>query len=226
MPVTLEKLKELRHTLESDRELIGNDERAKPFLDFQERNLQDLENGWARKNPIEALNEGLSEIEQTQIGKDSATAEDLAAIASDIRENERTLEAVPAESRNTPLFKIAEQCIALQKKNCIALADKSDLQDRILSVVESTKHLRAELNEVDRLIQANAEINLGAVAKVFEHFRASLVPALDSVLSKSLGDILTAKPEVRQLDSELEKVFPVIGDGWRNLVKPTERKQL
>lgn len=193
MPVTKQQITDLRRQLAADRELIGNDEAAKPFLDFQERNIEDLENSWAKRDPIAALDHVLSEIENGEIGSDSATAEDPAAITSDIRQNERTLEAVPAENRNTSLFKIAEQCIALQKKNCIALANKSDLQDRILGVVESTKRLRAELGEVDRLIQANSELNLGATRTVFEHFKSSLLPALDSVLSKSLGDILTAR---------------------------------
>ena len=60
-------------------------------------------------------------------------------------------------------------------------------------MVESTKHLRAELEEVDRLIQANAELNLGATRAVFEHFRDSLMPTLNLALGKSLGVILTAK---------------------------------
>jgi hypothetical protein len=192
MPVTHEQITELRAQLQRDRELIGKDEAAQPFLDFQERNIEALENKWAERDPVAALDHVLSEIENNEIGRDSATAEDLAAITLDIRENERTLEAVPVENRNTPLFKIAEQCIALQKKNCIALADKTDLQDRIFGVVESTKRLRAELEEVDRLIRANAELNLGATHAVFEHFRDSLMPALDSVLGKSLGDILSA----------------------------------
>jgi hypothetical protein len=188
----LKQLQSLREQLQRDRELIGKSEGAKPYLDFQEQNIQALENKWAERNPVAALDHVLSEIEASEIGRDSATAEDLAAITEDIRENERTLEAVPAENRNTPLFKIAEQCIALQKKNCIALADKTDLQDRILGVIESTKRLRAELEEVDRLTQANAELNLGATRTVFEHFKNSLLPALNSVLDKSLGDILSA----------------------------------
>jgi hypothetical protein len=108
MPVTKETILEMRRTLESDRELCGNDEAAKPFLDFQERNLQDLENSWAKRNPIAALDHVLSEIEADEIGRDSATGEEITELAADIRDNERTLEAVPAENRNTPLFKIAE----------------------------------------------------------------------------------------------------------------------
>jgi hypothetical protein len=192
MPVDFTQVQELRAQLQRDRELIGKSEGAQSYLDFQERNIEALENKWAERNPVAALDHVLSEIEASEIGRDSATAEDLAAITEDIRDNERTLEAVPAENRNTPLFKIAEQCIALQKRNCIALADKTDLQDRILSVVDSTKRLRAELEEVDRLIQANADLNLGATRTVFEHFRASLLPALNSVLDKSLADILSA----------------------------------
>ena len=192
MPLDLQQLQSLRAQLQRDRELIGQSEGVAPYLEFQERNIQDLENSWAKRNPIDALDHILSEVENSEIGRDSATAEDLAAITSDIRENERTLEAVPAENRNTPLFKIAKQCIALQKKNVIALADKSDLQERILGVIDSTKRLRAELEEVDRLIQANSELNLGATRTVFEHFRASLLPALDAVLSKSLVEILSA----------------------------------
>ena len=193
MPVDLQQLQSLRAQLQRDQELIGKIEGAKPYLDFQERNIQSLENKWAETNPVAALDHVLSEIEASEIGRDSATAEDLAAIASEIRRNECTLEAVPAENRNTPLFKIAEQCIALQKKNVIALADKTNLQDRILSVVDSTKYLRAEFEQVDRLVRENSELDLGATAKVFRHFRESLTPALDSVLGKSLGDILSAR---------------------------------
>ncbi len=95
------------------------------------------------------------------------------------------------KTESHPLFKIAEKAIALLKSNCIALADKGDLQDRKIDVIERTKYLRAELEKVDRLIRKNAELNLGATAKVFQHFRETLAPVLDALLSKSLGDILS-----------------------------------
>ena len=190
MAVTKKEILELRRQLRSDRELIGNDEAAKPFLDFQERNIEDLENSWAKRDPIAALDHVLSEIE---VGTDSATSEEISELAADIREWEAALETVPTENRGLPLFKIAERAVSILKQNCIALADKSDLQERILGVIDSTKRLRAELEEVTRLIYANAELNLGVTRTVFEHFRNCLLPALDSVLDKSLGDILAGK---------------------------------
>ncbi len=193
MSVDFKQVRQLRLQLQSDRELIGNDEAAKPFLDFQDRNIEDLEASWAKRNPIDALDHVLSEIETNQIGRDSATGEEIPELAADIRDWEAALETVAPENRGLPLFKIAERAVSLLKQNCIALADKTDLQDRMIAVFESTKNLRAELNEVARLIQANSELNLGATAKVFQHFRESLTPALDSVLNKSLGDILSAK---------------------------------
>ncbi len=50
MSVTKEQITELRRQLAADRELIGNAEAAKPFLDFQERNIEDLENSWAKRD--------------------------------------------------------------------------------------------------------------------------------------------------------------------------------
>jgi hypothetical protein len=193
MPVSREQLLEMRRQLKADRELIGNDDAAKPFLEFQERNIETLEASWAKRNPIDALDHVLSEIENGEIGRDSATGEELHEITAEIREWEAALKTVPAENRGLPLFKIAEKAVSLLKQNCVALADKTDLELRMIAVFESTKHLRAELQEVDRLIRTNSELNLGATAKVFQHFKESLTPALDSVLNKSLGDILTAK---------------------------------
>ena len=193
MAVSKEQIIEMRRQLQGDCELIGNDDAAKPFLEFQERNIEDLEASWAKRNPIDALDHVLSEIETNQIGRDSATGEEIPELASDIREWEAALKTVPTENRGLPLFKIAEKAVSILKQNCVALADKTDLELRMIAVFESVKHLRAELNEVDRLIQANADLNLGATRTVFEHFRDSLMPAFNSVLGKSLGDILTAK---------------------------------
>jgi hypothetical protein len=190
MPVSKEQILALRRQLQSDRELIGNDEPAKPFLDFQERNIEDLENSWAKRDPVAALDHILSEIE---VGTDSATGEEITEIAAYIREWEAALATVPSENRALPLFKIAERAVGILKQNCVALADKTDLELRMIAVFDSTKQLRAELQEVDRLVRENSELNLGATRTVFEHFRDSLMPALDSVLNKSLGDILTAK---------------------------------
>lgn len=138
------------------------------------------------------LNEGLSEIEQTQIGKDSVTGAELNEIIAETREFQGVVEAMPVENQDTPLYAAALRCMDMLKQNAVALADKTNLQERILSVVDSTKRLRAELEEVDRLIQANAELNLGATRTVFEHFKSSLLPVLDAVLNKSLADILSA----------------------------------
>jgi hypothetical protein len=194
MTVTLKELESLRAQLASYRKLCGSDKTAQQFLDVAERHLADVEASWAKRNPVDALDQALSDIENNQIGRDSATGEEITEIAADIRDWEKALQTVPVENRGLPLFKIAEKAVSLLKQNCVALADKTDLQDRILSVVDSTKRLRAELQEVNRLIEANSELNLGATRAVFEHFRASLLPALNSVLNKSLGDILTARP--------------------------------
>src|SRR6266436_232471 len=193
MPVTLKELESLRAQLVSDRKLCGNGQTAQQFLDVAEWHLADVEASWAKRNPIDALDHVLGEIENGEIGRNSATTEEIPELAADIREWEAALQTVPAENRDLPLFKIAEKSTALLKQNCIALADKSDLQDRILSVVDSTKRLRAELQEVNRLVREHSELNLGATAKVFQYFRDSLTPALDSVLNKSLADILSAQ---------------------------------
>jgi hypothetical protein len=192
MPVTLKELESLRAQLVSDRKLCGNGQTAQQLLDVAERHLVDVEASWAKRNPVEALDHILSEIETNQIGSDSATSEEITEIAKDIREWETALQTVPAENRDLPLFKIAEKAVSILKQNCVALADKTDLEFRMIAVFESVKHLRAELNEVERLRRENSELNLGAVAKVFQYFRDSLTPALDSVLNKSLGDILSA----------------------------------
>ncbi len=194
MPVTREQIADMRTQLAADRELCANSETAQAFLNLAESKLDEVETGWARLNPAEALDHVLSEIESNQIGKDSATGDEIPELADDIRTWETAPQTVPLENRDLPLFKIAEKSIALLKKNCIALADKSDLQDRMISVFERTKNLRAELDDVDRLIQENSDLNLGATVKVFQHFRDSLTPTLDSVLNKSLGDILAARP--------------------------------
>jgi len=191
--VSKQQIAEMRTQLAADRELCGNSETAQSFLNLAETKLDEVEASWAKRNPVDALDFVLREIENGgEIGKDSATGDEIPELADDIRAWETALETVPFENRGLPLFKIAEKSIALLKKNCIALADKSDLQDRMIAVFERTKNLRAELDEVDRLLQANSDLNLGATVKVFQHFRDSLMPALDSVLNKSLGDILAA----------------------------------
>jgi hypothetical protein len=217
MPVDFKQLQELRAQLAADRELCSNSAEAQRCLDGAERNIEDLENRWCERNPIAALDHVLSEIENNQIGRDSATSEEITGIAEDIREWETALKTVPTENRDLPLFKIAEKAVGILKQNCVALADKTDLELRMIAVFESTKSLRTELQEVDRLIQANAELNLGVTRTVFEYFRGTLAPVLESLLSKSLGHILTEVAP--QPDADLEKVFGVIGDGWRNLVR-------
>jgi hypothetical protein len=197
MPVSKETLLDMRRQLAEDRALCANSSEAQRMLDLAESKINEVESSWARRNPVEALNAGLDEIEAGQIGKDSATGEELNEIVSEVREFQEAIQTVPVENQDTPLYAAALRCMSILKRNAVALADKTDLQDRILGVVESTKYLRAEFHEVDRLIQAKAELNLGATHAVFEHFRDSLTPALDSVLNKSLGDILSASQSRR-----------------------------
>ena len=192
MPVSKEQIAELRRQLAADRELCGNNQTAQGFLDIAEEELNQVEASWAKRDPIAALDHILSEIENGQIGTDSATDDELHEITAEIREWETALETVPTENRGLPLFKIAERAVSILKQNCIALADKTDLELRMIAVFESTKQLRAEFEQVDRR-RANSGVSLGATAKVFQHFKDSLMPALDSVLSKSLGEILTAR---------------------------------
>jgi len=148
--------------LAADRELCGNSETAQAFLNLAETKLDEVETGWARPESCRTALDHVSLRKLKnggEIGKDSATGDEIPELADDIRAWETALQTVPLEkSRLAAFFKIAEKSIALLKKNCIALADKSDLQDRMLAVFESTKNLRAELGEVDRLLQVNSDL--------------------------------------------------------------------
>lgn len=193
MPVTREQIADMRTQLAADRELCRNSETAQTFLNLAETKLDEVEASWAKRNPVDALDHVLNEIESNQIGKYSADRAEIIDLAADIRGWQAALETIPNENRNHPLFKIAEKAVGLLKQNCIAVASKSDLQDRMVGVFEATKNLREEIEEVARLVQVNSDISLGATAKVFQHFRDSLMPVLDSVLTASVGDILAAK---------------------------------
>jgi hypothetical protein len=83
MPVSKEQIVEMRRTLEADRELCGNSALAQKYLDGAETKLNEVEEIWAKRNPLEALN-GM--LDEAQVGADTANSEELRAMVADLTE--------------------------------------------------------------------------------------------------------------------------------------------
>ncbi len=105
MPVTLKELDSLRAQLAADRETCANSELAQKYQDAAETKLAEVEAGWARLNPVDALDHVLNEIESNQIGKYSSGRDEIRDLAADIRGWQAALETIPTGNRKHPLFK-------------------------------------------------------------------------------------------------------------------------
>ena len=128
----LGQIKELRDQLHRDRKLCANSDLAQKYLDSAEASLNAVEDSWARRNPLEAIDEVLGEVE---IGSDTATSEELRAMVADLHEWEAALGEIPTAHRNLPLYALAEKYLRTLKRNYVKLYRKNELET--LTVTES-----------------------------------------------------------------------------------------
>ena len=219
MPVTREQLNAMHHQLAEDKASMAGCEGARPYLDFQEKNIQDLEASWARRNPTEAKLEAARQL----VGQDAPTEENIIGTFQEIKKAEAAIASLPEELKGEPEYAQGKRALELLGEHFEALNTKRTLQDRVQHLVRATSDLRVELQSVEKLLNENRQLSK-EIAPVFEQIK-TLAPALDVALDSPIQ--LPAQPEANpEPDPELERVFRIIGDGWRNLVKPTERKQL
>ena len=216
--MTLEKLKELRRQLQFDRALCSNSDLAQGYLDGAEQILIDLENKWAKANPVDAA----LEVCRAEIGNDVPTSENIAAVFQEIQKAEANLADVPVELRDTPEYSKAQELVERLREHFDALTQKKIVQDRVHGLVCATAALREELTYCEKLVNDNPQVSAD-IAPIFEHVN-ELAPALDRALDTPIQ--LRTKPEAKpEPDPEMEKVFRVIGDGWRDLFRqPTNGK--
>ena len=126
MAVTLEKLNSLRAQLAIDRETCADNQTAQEMLDVAETKLGEVEESYARRNPLEVLSAVLDGVE---IGSDTANSEELRAMVTEILEFEETAETVPAANRVGPLYELAGKCLQTMRRNYIRLYQKNRLAD-------------------------------------------------------------------------------------------------
>jgi hypothetical protein len=209
--MTLEKLKELRRQLQSDRALCSNSTIAQSYLDGAEQILIDLENKWAKANPVDVA----LELCRAEIGNDVPTPENIAAVFQEIQKAEAGLAAVGAELRDTPEYLKAEELVERLREHFEALTQKKIVQDRVHGLICATAALREELTYCDKLVSDNPRVS--ADIALFEKVK-EIAPSLDRALDSPIQ--LRTKPEVSpEPDPEMERVFRVIGDGWRGLIR-------
>ena len=123
MPVT-KQISDLRRQLAEDRVLCANSQLAQQYLDGAETKLDEVEESFARRNPLEYLN---AIVDECEIGADTVNCEELRAMVSDILEWEHALENI--EDRTTPHYTLAEKYLRAIKRNYIALYQKNRLAD-------------------------------------------------------------------------------------------------
>jgi hypothetical protein len=209
--MTLEKLKELRRQLQSDRALCSNSKTAQNYLDRTEQIIIDLENKWATDNPVDAA----LELCRAEIGNDIPTPENIAATFQEIRKAEAGLAALPTGLHNTPEYLKAQELVERLREHFEALTQKKIVQDRVHALVCATAALREELTHCEKLVNDNPRVSAD-IAPILEKVK-ELAPSLDRALDSPIQ--LRTKPEVAKPDPELERIFSVIGDGWRGPVR-------
>ena len=128
MPVSRQDITQLRAQLAEDRKFCANSDLAQRYLDSAEANLNAVEDSWARRNPLEALDEVLNGFE---IGSDTAAnSEELRAMAADLREWEAALEEIPVA---LPIYALADKYLRTLKQNYIALYLKHEAETLVAS---------------------------------------------------------------------------------------------
>jgi len=124
MSVTHQELTQLRAQLAADRELCKGSDAAQTYLDGAESKLNEVEESWARRNPLEALDAVLDTV---TVGADIADSNELRAMVTDIREWQAALDDIGA-NRTLPLYALAERYLRTLKENYVALYLKHEAE--------------------------------------------------------------------------------------------------